>query len=155
MQNFLSNANTNNDLSNENSLLCLFKYFNKLNNLIFSMFSKDKNNYLKEKLVFSLFKKDSDYDSESTENQINEQANNPIHSFNERKNKEQTKVVFSITQENDFSNQYAKEKNQVLNFQPITGSQLIKHTQNMKLERMVLPRRVKKRKSRHKGQKKP
>jgi hypothetical protein len=69
------------------------------------MFSKDKNNFLKEKLVCSLSKKDSNYDSESTENQINEQANNPIYSFNESKNKEQTKVVFSIAQENDLSNQ--------------------------------------------------
>jgi hypothetical protein len=68
------------------------------------MFSKDKKNYLKEKLVCSLFKKDSDYDSESTKNQINEQANNPIHSFNERKNKEQTNVVFSNAKENDLSN---------------------------------------------------
>jgi hypothetical protein len=60
---------------------------------------------LKEKLVCSLFKKDPHYANESTENQINEQANNPIYSFNERKNKEQTKVVFSIAQENDLSNQ--------------------------------------------------
>jgi hypothetical protein len=63
------------------------------------------------------------------------------------KNKEQTKVVFSITQENDLSNQQEKEKDQVLNFQPITGSQLIKHTQNLKSERMVLPRQAKKQKS--------
>jgi hypothetical protein len=60
---------------------------------------------LKEKLVCSLFKKDLDYDSESTKNQINEQANNPIHSFNERKNKEQTNLVFSNAKENDLSNQ--------------------------------------------------
>jgi hypothetical protein len=50
-------------------------------------------------------KKNSHYANESTENQINEQANNPIYSFNESKNKEQTKVVFSIAQENDLSNQ--------------------------------------------------
>jgi hypothetical protein len=61
---------------------------------------------LKEKLCCSLSKKDDlHYANESTENQINEQANNPIYSFNESKNKEQIKVVFSIAQENDFSNQ--------------------------------------------------
>jgi hypothetical protein len=53
---------------------------------------------LKEKPVCSLFKKESNYDSESTENQINEQANNPIYFFNESKNKDQIKVVVSIAQ---------------------------------------------------------
>jgi hypothetical protein len=46
--------------------------------------------------------------------------------------------------ENGISNQEANEKNQVLNFQPITGAQLIKHTRNLKSERMILPRRVNK-----------
>ena len=53
----------------------------------------------------SLSKKDDPhYANESTENQINEQANNPIDSFNESKNKEQTNVVFSNAKENDLSN---------------------------------------------------
>jgi hypothetical protein len=53
---------------------------------------------LKEKHFCSLFKKDPHYDSESTKNQkLNEQAmTNSINSFNESKNKEQTKVVFSM-----------------------------------------------------------
>jgi hypothetical protein len=74
MKNFLSNENANNHLSNDNSLLSLFKYFNNLNNLIFNIFLKRKE-FLKEKLVCSLFKKNPHYDSESIENQKpNEQA---------------------------------------------------------------------------------
>jgi hypothetical protein len=61
------------------------------------MFSKMKRIF-ERKTFCSLFKKDPHYDSESTENQKpNEQAmTNPINSFNENKNKEQTKVVFSM-----------------------------------------------------------
>jgi hypothetical protein len=114
------------------------------------MFSKDKNIFLKEKLCCSLFRKDSDYDRKSIENQINKQANNPIHSFNESKNKEQTNVVFSNEKENDISNHKKMRKPSELSLQPITGSQLIKHTQKLKSKRMVLPRRVKKRNSSHK-----
>ena len=57
--------------------------------------------------------------------------------------------------ENVLSNQQENEKHQELNSQPITGSQPIKHTQNLKSERMFFPRRIKKRKLRHKGQEKP
>jgi hypothetical protein len=62
---------------------------------------------LKEKLFVHFSKKDPHYDNESTENKkkLNEQANNPIHSFNESKNKEQTNLVFSNAKENDLSNQ--------------------------------------------------
>jgi len=70
----------------------------------FSKFSKTKRIFERKTFCCSLFKKDSDYDSKSTENQINKQANNPIHSFNESKNKEQTNVVFSNAKENDLSN---------------------------------------------------
>ena len=54
-----------------------------------------------------IFKKDPHYANENTENQNakNQTMTNPIKYFNERKNKEKTKVVFSITQENDLSNQ--------------------------------------------------
>jgi hypothetical protein len=87
-------------------LYCVFfKYFNNLNNLIFNIFLKRKE-FFERKTFCSLFKKDSHYDSESTESQKrNEQANNPIHSFNESKNKEQTNLVFSNEKENDLSNQ--------------------------------------------------
>jgi hypothetical protein len=65
--------------------------------LIFNVFIKQKE-FFERKNLCSLFKKDPHYDSESTENQKqNEQAmTNPINSFNESKNKEQTKVVFSM-----------------------------------------------------------
>ena len=104
MHHFLSNVNANNLLSNENSLWCLFQMLQQFLKFDFSMFSKDKNNFLKEKTLCSLFKKDPHYANESTKNQINEQANNPIYSFNESKNKEQTNVVFSNVRENDLSN---------------------------------------------------
>lgn len=51
MQNFLSNVNANNHLSNENSLWCLFQMLQQSLKFDFSMFSKDKNNVLKEKIV--------------------------------------------------------------------------------------------------------
>jgi hypothetical protein len=86
------------------------------------MFSKNKNKFFERKNFCSLSKKDLNYDSESTENQINEQANNPIHSFNENKNKEQTNLVFSSAKENDLSNHKQMRKPDKLNFQPITGS---------------------------------
>jgi hypothetical protein len=62
---------------------------------------------LKEKLFVHFSKKDPHYDNESTENQKpNEQAmTNPINSFNERKNKDQTNLVFSNAKENDLSYQ--------------------------------------------------
>jgi hypothetical protein len=54
-------------------LYCVFfKYFNNLNNLIFQCFLKTKTSFLKEKTSVHFSKKDSDYDSKSTENQINE-----------------------------------------------------------------------------------
>jgi hypothetical protein len=68
------------------------------------MFSKNKNKFFERKNFCSLSKKDPHYANESTENEINEQANNPIHSVNESKNKEQTNVVFSNAKENDLSN---------------------------------------------------
>jgi hypothetical protein len=46
--------------------------------------------------------------------------------------------------ENVLSNHKQVRKPSKLNFPPITGSQQIKHIQNLKSERMVLPRRVKK-----------
>jgi hypothetical protein len=75
----------------------LFQYFNKSQKFDFQYFLKRKE-FLKEKTFCSLFKKDPYYNSESIENQKpNEQAmTNSINSFNERKNKEQTKVVFSM-----------------------------------------------------------
>jgi hypothetical protein len=59
------------------------------------------------KTFYLLFKKDPHYANENTENQHakNQTMTNPINSFNERKNKEKTKVIFSITQENDLSSQ--------------------------------------------------
>jgi hypothetical protein len=60
------------------------------------MFSQNKNKLFERKNFCSLSKKDPHYANESTENQINEQANNPIHSFNESKNQEQIKVIFSM-----------------------------------------------------------
>jgi hypothetical protein len=59
------------------------------------MFSENKNKFFERKNFCSLSKKDPHDTNESIENQINKQANNPIHSFNESKNKEQTNVVFS------------------------------------------------------------
>jgi hypothetical protein len=63
--------------------------------------------FLKEKTFCSLFKKDSYYDSKSTENQKpkNQAITNPNNFFNENKNKEQTNLVFSNAKENDLSNQ--------------------------------------------------
>ena len=57
--------------------------------------------------------------------------------------------------QNVLLNQQANEKHQALNSQPITGSQPIRHTQLLKSERMILPIRVKKRKSSYKRQEKP
>jgi hypothetical protein len=67
---------------------------------------------LKEKLLFT-FQKDPHYDSESIENQNqNEQAmKNAINSFNERKNKEQTKVVFSMKMKIIFQTNKQMRKN--------------------------------------------
>ena len=62
----------------------------------FSMFSKNKNKFFERKNFCSLSKKDPHYANESIENQINEQKNNPIHSFNESKNKEKTNLVLEI-----------------------------------------------------------
>jgi hypothetical protein len=63
--------------------------------------------------------------------------NNPINSFNERKNKTKIKPMSLLNaNENFLSNQQANEKHQALNSQPLIGSQPNIHTQLQKLERM-------------------
>jgi hypothetical protein len=49
MKNFLSNANANNQLSNENSIVSFSNASSNLNNLIFQCFLKTKTSFLKEK----------------------------------------------------------------------------------------------------------
>jgi hypothetical protein len=56
---------------------------------------------------------------------------------------------------NVLSNHQANEKHQTLNSQPITGSQLVRHTQLQKLERMKMPTRAKKRKSSYQKKERP
>jgi hypothetical protein len=81
------------------------------------MFSKRQKQFFERKACCSLSKKNSNYNSENTENQINEQSNNPIYSFNESKNKEQTKVVFSMQMKMFFQNhkQMRKSTNLIFN----------------------------------------
>jgi hypothetical protein len=88
-------------------LYCVFfKYFNNLNNLIFNVF-ENKNNFLKEKHFVHFSKRTHTMTARVQKiKKSNEQAmTNPINSFNENKNKEQTNVVFSNVKENDLSNQ--------------------------------------------------
>ena len=83
-------------------LYCFF--FNNFNNLIFNVF-KDKNDFLKEKLLFTFQKGPSLCQWEYRKSKIKWTSNDkhPIHSFDESKNKEQTNVVFSNAKENDLS----------------------------------------------------
>jgi hypothetical protein len=51
---------------------------------------------------------------------------------------------FSMKMKNVLSNQQPQEKHQTLNFQPIPGSQPVRHTQLQKSERTKMPTRAKK-----------
>jgi hypothetical protein len=68
-----------------------FSILQQSQNLIFQCFLKDKNNFLKEKLVVHFPKRTLTIPMRDGKSNHNEQANNnPINSFNESKNKEQT-----------------------------------------------------------------
>jgi hypothetical protein len=54
--------------------MCLFQYFNKLKNLIFQCFLKDKNNVFERKDYCSLSKKNSHYINEKQKSNHKEQA---------------------------------------------------------------------------------
>jgi hypothetical protein len=71
--------------------VCLFQILQQSLKFDFQCFLKRQKQFFERKTLCSLFKKNPHYTNERAENQINEQANNPIYSFNESKNKEQTK----------------------------------------------------------------
>jgi hypothetical protein len=68
--------------------------------------------------------------------------NNPTKTFNESKIKSKPRSS-SMQMKNVLSNQKENEKHQTLNSQPITGSQLVRHTQLQKSERKKMPNRAK------------
>jgi hypothetical protein len=93
------------------------------------MFSKRKKQYFERKLVVH-FPKRTLINAKRKSNHKETNHNNPINSFNERKNKTKSKPMSLLNaNENVLSNQQANEKHQTLNSQPITGSQPTRYTQ--------------------------
>ena len=91
MHNFLSDVNANNHIS-MNNLYMSFSNTSINSKIWFSMFSEiQKTIFWKKNLLFTFQKELSLYQWESVKSNHKESRNNnPINSFNERKNKEQT-----------------------------------------------------------------